>query len=82
MLSEATENHFNVSVVCILYDYCQVSFSMSAELGEMSKKNNPLVFLDVSIDGNPLERITIEVIPWPFFFYTVAISFFCSHLLS
>lgn len=68
MLSEATENNFNVSVVCILYDYCQVSFSMSAELGEMSKKNNPLVFLDVSIDGNPLERITIEVIPWPFFF--------------
>ncbi|XP_058209207.1 peptidyl-prolyl cis-trans isomerase CYP63 isoform X2 [Rhododendron vialii] len=27
----------------------------------MSKKNNPLVFLDVSIDGNPLERITIEL---------------------
>ncbi|KAI8574494.1 hypothetical protein RHMOL_Rhmol01G0358500 [Rhododendron molle] len=34
---------------------------MSAELGDMSKKNNPLVFLDVSIDGNPLERITIEL---------------------
>ncbi|KAE9464027.1 hypothetical protein C3L33_04136, partial [Rhododendron williamsianum] len=32
-----------------------------SRVGEMSKKNNPLVFLDVSIDGNPLERITIEL---------------------
>jgi len=29
--------------------------------GEMSKKKNPLVFLDVSIDGDPAERIFIEV---------------------
>lgn len=28
----------------------------------MSKKENPLVFLDVSIDGNPAEKIVIEVI--------------------
>jgi peptidyl-prolyl isomerase G (cyclophilin G) len=27
----------------------------------MSKKKNPLVFLDVSIDGDPAERIFIEV---------------------
>lgn len=27
----------------------------------MKKKKNPLVFLDVSIDGNPAERIVIEV---------------------
>ena len=29
--------------------------------GEMSKKKNPLVFLDVSIGGDPVERIVIEV---------------------
>lgn len=27
----------------------------------MKKKKNPLVFLDVSIDGDPMERITIEL---------------------
>lgn len=27
----------------------------------MSKKKNTLVFLDVSVNGDPLERITIEV---------------------
>lgn len=29
--------------------------------GDMSAKKNPLVFLDVSIDGDPVERIVIEV---------------------
>ena len=28
----------------------------------MTKKKNPLVFLDVSIDGDPVEKIVIEVI--------------------
>ncbi|WRX08953.1 Cyclophilin-type peptidyl-prolyl cis-trans isomerase domain - like 3 [Theobroma cacao] len=27
----------------------------------MSKKKNPLVFLDVSVDGDPVERIIIEL---------------------
>lgn len=27
----------------------------------MSEKKNPLVFLDVSIDGDPVEKIVIEV---------------------
>lgn len=27
----------------------------------MNKKKNPLVFFDVSIDGDPVERIAIEV---------------------
>lgn len=29
--------------------------------GDMSRKRNPLVYLDVSIDGDPVERIVIEV---------------------
>lgn len=29
---------------------------------DMGKKKNPCVFLDVSIDGDPLERIVIEVV--------------------
>lgn len=28
----------------------------------MTKKKNPLVFLDVSNDGEPVEKIVIEVI--------------------
>lgn len=28
----------------------------------MAKKKNPLVFLDVSIDGDPFERMIFEVI--------------------
>lgn len=44
---------------------------MSAERGEMGKKKNPLVFLDLSIDGDHVERITIEVIPWPSFLKVV-----------
>lgn len=38
----------------------------------MSKKKNLLVFLDVSIDGDPVEKIVIEVIHNPntkFLFY-------------
>lgn len=35
--------------------------SEESELGDMSQKKNPLVFLDVSIDGDPVERIVIEV---------------------
>lgn len=31
----------------------------------MTLKKNPLVFLDVSIDGNPAEKIVIEVLPEP-----------------
>uniref|UniRef100_A0A2P2LYD5 Uncharacterized protein MANES_16G119700 n=1 Tax=Rhizophora mucronata TaxID=61149 RepID=A0A2P2LYD5_RHIMU len=27
----------------------------------MAKKNNPLVFMDVSIDGDPFERMVFEV---------------------
>lgn len=30
--------------------------------GDMSKKKNPCVFLDVTIDGDPTERIVIEVV--------------------
>lgn len=29
----------------------------------MTVKKNPLVFLDVSIDGHPAEKIVIEVFP-------------------
>ncbi|KAJ4828600.1 hypothetical protein Tsubulata_004956 [Turnera subulata] len=34
---------------------------MNSKRKEMSKKKNPLVFLDVSIDGAPSERIVIEL---------------------
>lgn len=60
---------FQTSSCVYLDGYCKVSFSMSAEPGEMSKKKNPLVFLDVSIDGDPVERITIEVISLPILFF-------------
>lgn len=28
----------------------------------MAKKKNPLVFMDVSIDGDPVERMVFEVL--------------------
>lgn len=31
---------------------------------EMSKKKNPFVFFDISIDGDPVERIAIEVMQY------------------
>lgn len=45
----------------------------------MSKKRNPLVFLDVSIDGDPSERIVIEVPIWnksPNFGHAISIFIF------
>ena len=32
----------------------------------MAKKKNPLVFMDVSIDGDPVERMVFEVILYIF----------------
>ena len=29
----------------------------------MAKKRNPLVFMDVSIDGDPIERMIFELFP-------------------
>jgi hypothetical protein len=45
----------------------------------MSEKKNPFVFLDLSIDGDPVERIVIEVTKCHrllFFASTLAFSFF------
>ena len=36
----------------------------SLKRGDMSEKKNPSVFLDASIDGDPVERIVIEVIKY------------------
>lgn len=30
----------------------------------MTKKKNPLVFMDVSIDGDPIEKMVFEVLYW------------------
>ncbi|CAI9774366.1 unnamed protein product [Fraxinus pennsylvanica] len=37
------------------------SYPYSSYQGNMNKKKNPLVFLDVSINGDPVERIAIEL---------------------
>ena len=56
------------------------SLTDTAKTKNMSKKN-PLVFLDVSIDGDPLERMLFEVydIPWvgSFCFLRVIGARFC-----
>lgn len=42
----------------------------------MTKKKNPLVFLDVSIDGDPVEKIVIEVIDaWISLLFVIIIFF-------
>lgn len=40
----------------------------------MTVKNNPLVFLDVSIDGHPAEKIVIEVFPNPEIIFILSIA--------
>uniref|UniRef100_F6HBJ1 peptidylprolyl isomerase n=2 Tax=Vitis vinifera TaxID=29760 RepID=F6HBJ1_VITVI len=40
---------------------CSNASVASVEGREMTKKKNPLVFLDVSIDGDPVEKIVIEL---------------------
>lgn len=35
----------------------------------MAKKKNPMVFMDVSIDGDPAERMVFEVLSFSYIFF-------------
>lgn len=51
----------------VMYDYFIISVVIAAwvsflEDKKMTKKKNPLVFMDVSVDGDPVERMVFEVL--------------------
>jgi len=37
----------------------------------MAKKKNPMVFMDVSVDGDPYERMFFEVLFFLFYIYSI-----------
>lgn len=48
----------------------------------MAKKKNPLVFMDVSIDGDPAERMVFEVLSCLGSVYQCIFFFNCSFLCN
>lgn len=51
------------SVAIYMLNIVSLLFSpASLKQVDMTQKKNPFVFLDVSVDGDPVERIVIEVI--------------------
>lgn len=56
-------DYFGYVVLLYMLNIVSLPFSpASLKQVDMSEKKNPLVFLDVSVDGDPVERIVIEVI--------------------
>lgn len=56
-------------------DYAVLEFGNYYKMKAMAKKKNPLVFMDVSIDGDPVERMVFEVL------YILCINIFVLQLL-